>query len=281
MKTGIVILNYNDSETTIELLERIKGYEALNIIAVVDNNSSDNSYNKLAKYENEKIKVLKSEKNNGYGSGNNIGCKYLAEHNMDHIIISNPDVIFSENDIINLIESFENENIAVVAPIIQEGETLNRGWKFTGAFIDGLTNINYIGRTFKKKALYEDSYYLDKYSKVDVVSGCFFVIRRDVMKEVGYFDENVFLYYEENILAKKIRKVDKDIIINNEVKVIHNHSVSVNKTYNKIKKFKILAKSQRYYHKNYNNGGAIKMLWLYITYAITLLISYILRIFGK
>ena len=67
MKIGIVILNYNDSETTIELLEKIKNYEILNLIVIVDNNSTDNSYKKLTKYENEKIKLIKTEKNKGYG----------------------------------------------------------------------------------------------------------------------------------------------------------------------------------------------------------------------
>ena len=44
MKTGIIILNYNDYKTTIEMLEQIKDYKTINYIIVVDNNSVDNSY---------------------------------------------------------------------------------------------------------------------------------------------------------------------------------------------------------------------------------------------
>lgn len=72
-----------------------------------------------------------------------------------------------------------------------------------------------------------------------------------------------------------------NIVVNNKVRVIHNHSVSINKTYNKINKFKILAKSQRYYHKNYNDAGIIKMAILYVSYIITLCISNILNLFNK
>lgn len=72
MKVGIVIVNYNDSETTIKLLEMIKEYKILESIVVVDNNSTDNSYELLKKYENNKIKVVNSKINKGYGYGNNI-----------------------------------------------------------------------------------------------------------------------------------------------------------------------------------------------------------------
>lgn len=280
MKTGIVILNYNDCKTTIELLEKIKEYEILNKIVVVDNNSTDNSYEILSKYENEKIKVIKTEENKGYSYGNNIGCKYLIQNGTDYIIISNPDVSFKEDDVLQLCKNLKNTQIAVASPVINEHGVLNRGWKFRSTFIDSLTNINFIGRFFKKLGLYKNKYYNGAYTKVDVVSGCFFVIKAEILEEINYFDENVFLYYEENILAKKIQKLGKLIVVNNDVEVFHNHSISVNKSLKKIEKFKILAKSQRYYHKKYNNANIFRMLELYISYYLTLGISYFLSLFG-
>ena len=275
-------MNYNDSKTTIELLERIKKYEVLNRIVIVDNNSTDNSYELLKKYENEKIKIIKTLENKGYGFGNNIGAKKLADEDVDYIIISNPDIIFKEKDIYELCNSFDgNNNIAIVAPTINEHGNLSRGWKFSGPILDSFCNINYIGRYFKKKQLYKEEYYQGKYSKVDIVSGCFFIIRKDVFEKIGYFDENTFLYYEENILAKKIRNIGMDIIVRNDVEIIHNHSVSINKSYNKIKKFKILTKSQRYYHRKYNNAGIFKMFVLDTSYIVTLAISYLLKIFQR
>ncbi len=208
------------------------------------------------------------------------GCKVMPD-NIDCIIISNPDILFKESDITKLLEGFENEKNAIVSPVIEENGTLNRGWKFQTALTDAMSNINFIGRIFKKKILYDSSHYNIDFSKVDVVSGCFFLIRKDIFEQIGYFDENIFLYYEENIIAKKISNLNMNIVVNNKVRVIHNHSVSINKTYNKINKFKILAKSQRYYHKNYNDAGIIKMAILYVSYIITLCISNILNLFNK
>ena len=58
MKNVMVILNYNDYNTTSDYLELIGNYKCLDYIIVVDNNSTDNSYQKLLKYNNKKIKVI-------------------------------------------------------------------------------------------------------------------------------------------------------------------------------------------------------------------------------
>ena len=201
----MVILNYNDSETTIELLENIKDYSVLDNIVVVDNYSTDNSYETLKRYESEKIKVIRTDKNGGFGYGNNIGANCLLAEGIDYIIFSNPDIIVEENVIVVLKESFaECKNAAVIAPTINEHGNISKGWKLKGPIFDSFTNINYLGRFFKKKLLYSDEYYNEKYSKVDATSGCFFAMRGDVFEKIDGFDENIFLYYEENVLAKKI-----------------------------------------------------------------------------
>jgi len=273
MKTGIVILNYNDYITTKEIIEKIKDYKTLDLIVVVDNNSTDNSYEKLKIYENEKIVVINSNSNKGYSYGNNIGSRYLKEKGIEYIIISNPDIIFKEEDIEKLIDNFKEEKTAVVAPLIEQNGEIIKGWKFPNVFIDGMSNINFIGRYFKKMLLYKQ-----ETKKVDVTSGCFFIIKADILEQIDYFDEKVFLYYEENILAKKIKNCNLDIVIDSSVSIIHNHSVTIDKIYNKIKKFKILSKSQRYYHKRYNNSNIFGILFLYITYYIALCISHILLV---
>ena len=90
LKCGLVILNYNDSDTTIKLIEAIKNYDQLDHIAVVDNCSTDDSYKKLLKFQSDKIKILLSPKSGVYSFGNNFGARYLIENfNPDIIGISN------------------------------------------------------------------------------------------------------------------------------------------------------------------------------------------------
>ena len=60
---------------------------------------------------------------------------------------------------------------------------------------------------------YDEDHYKGKYSYVEAVSGCFFMIKSEALKRVNYFDENVFLYYEENILGEKLRNSSYTLVI--------------------------------------------------------------------
>lgn len=283
MKTGIVILNYNDYETSIEIIQNIKNYKSLDYIVIVDNKSSDGSYKKLKKYESKKIKVIQTKENKGYAHGNNYGIKYLVDnYNVDNIIISNPDIIVTEETIKKLILDLkENKNISLIAPVIKQLNEELRGWKLPTFLDDFLSNINYVQRFSKKRMLYSNEHYENELSKVDVVSGCFFMIRALDFKDINYFDEGTFLYYEENIIGSKLKKINKESYIDNSISVIHNLSISVDKSINKLKKYKILKNSQRYYEKKYNNLNVFGLIILKVGYYVSYFVAYIIYIFKK
>lgn len=282
-KTGIVILNYNDYETTINMLNSIKDYDSLDHIVVVDNKSTDNSYEVLKPYESKKIDVIQSKSNKGYSYGNNVGIKYLLDnYNVDYVIISNPDITV-ENETIKLLskELDKNDNIKLIAPVIHELGGLKKGWKLPTYYGEIITICNTKQRFHKNYGLYDDNHYNDLLSKVDVVSGCFFMIRSDVLKEINYFDEGTFLYYEENILGHILKDKGYDSYILNDTYVTHNLSVSVDKSIKKIKKFKILVKSLMYYENKYNKRNIFSMAFLSVLYYISLVIAYIKNIFKR
>ena len=99
--------------------------------------------------------------------------------------------------------------------------------------------------------------------------------RKKDFEKIGYFDDGTFLYYEENIIGKKLKDINKDTYIDNEVSVIHNLSVSVNKSFSSVKKYKILKESQKYYEKKYNNLNVFKMILLRFLYYISLGVAYV------
>ncbi len=281
MKTGIIILNYNDYETTYDMLNRIKNFKEIDIIVVVDNMSLDNSYERLKKIENEKIKVISSNENKGYASGNNVGIKYLVDnYKVDNIIISNPDIILKDSDIKILKDDLKNnKNIDIISPYIDERGKISRGWKLPRYIDELLCNMNFFHKIGENNLKYKDDYYKDDLTKVDVVSGCFFMIRKESFEKIGYFDENTFLYYEENIIGKKLKDNNMNTYVDKRVNIIHNLSISVNKSFNSIKKYKILKQSQKYYQKEYNKLNIFGMILLRFVYYISLIISYIVCFF--
>ncbi len=277
MKNIFLIINYNDYQTTEKILDNVKDYKILDKIVVVDNNSTDDSFKKLSNFKSKKLIVIKNSQNKGYGSGINFGCKYInSKFGESYVFISNPDVvIYGEEDLQKLIQTFDKDT-AIVAPIIKEHEGYNRGWKIPSPIQDSLLNLIYIHRFLRPKLLfYKDECYKKNVMEVEAVSGCFFVINSFILKQCDYFDENIFLYYEENVIAKKIQKINKKVLINTQVEVFHNHSVTIDKNINHIKKYKELKKSQIYFQKYYNHANWFELFLLKITNKMTLLILYI------
>lgn len=276
----MVIVNYNDYETTKRLLDNVKDYKVLKEIVVVDNRSTDNSLEELRKLKNKKITIIDSGENKGYSYALNVGCKYLIDkYKSLNIVISNSDIIIdNELDIKDLNSYISTKNV-IVGPTIIQGNDLNRGFKIPTPWQDIKQNIVFFGkRVLAKELSYPDNYYHKDISKVDTVSGCFFMISSKHLEDMGYFDENVFLYYEENIMGIKTKKLGKNIIVCNNVDVIHDHSVSIDKSLKRIKKYDILKTSQEYFEKNYNGANKIELFFLkvfrYLT-RILLLIKYL------
>jgi GT2 family glycosyltransferase len=282
MKNGIVILNYNDWENTSLMLDDIKNYQVLDYIIVVDNKSTDDSIEKLKKYENNKIKIVEASENKGYAAGNNVGIKYLIDnYDVDNIIISNPDIIVREEDIAALIKDLERKDIALIAPVIKEPNGISRGWHLPTFASELVSNIPYFHYLENKMLAYKEEDYKNNLTEVEVVKGCFFIIKKDVFEAINFFDENTFLYYEEIIMGKKLRELGFKTYVDNRVTIIHALSKSVDKSINRINKFKILKSSQYYYEKYINELDSFKLVLLKITYYINLFISKLINIFRK
>ena len=280
-RIGIVVLNYNDYKETREYIDTIKKFKIINKIVVVDNNSTDASYEVLKRMEKGNITVLKADENRGYSSGNNIGVKYLKDK-ADYIIVSNPDIILEESVIKKMKKDMdENPEYALVAPVIEQHGEILRGWKLPRIVDEIGLNINYFHRFVEKKLKYDSKKYNSELTKVDVVSGCFFMIRTEVLNLIGNFDESTFLFYEENILASKLKNINAKLCVDNTIKVIHNESVTINKTMASINKYKILKNSQKYFVKYYLHANVFEMFLLRFVYHVSLIIAYIIYFFNK
>ena len=235
----MVIVNYNDLGTTSDYISNIKDYKSIDKIIVVDNSSTDDSYERLKKYTSDKIEIILNPKNNGYSGGNNYGIKYAeSKYSFQNIIISNPDIRVSDTSIKNMIDYLnKNRDVAAVSGLIHDinDEVVsNFAWKlptYTNILIDCFLSVKII---LEKLFNIGDRYNKNKIKKgvmvVDVLSGCFFIIKSKVMREINYFDERTFLYNEENILAYKLKeKKYKQAILTNE-KVVHFQGVSIDKS---------------------------------------------------
>jgi len=112
----ILVLNYNDSSTTISFANSVKDFSNIGHILIVDNNSTDNSVEKIKEITSEKVLLIQCEQNGGYGSGNNFGIKYLYKNfRSEFILLSNPDVIVAKEVLVKLEEFLRTHLDYVIA----------------------------------------------------------------------------------------------------------------------------------------------------------------------
>ena len=284
MKNYLIIVHHNDFESLDSLIDNIKNYKCINKVVIYDNASNLEVVNKLKELENDFIEIIYDNENKGYSYAINKASMHLInKYGECNLIVSNCDVVFEkEADLVKIIDDLNINGVGLVAPTIKEKEGLNHGWKQPTPSEDILLSMIYFHRHFEKKYVkYPEDYYKSEYSFVDVVSGCMFAIKSNTLKEVNFLDENVFLYYEENILCKKLKNKNYKILIDNSVSIIHNHSVSIDKNISKIKKYKILKKSQYYFEKKYNNANIFELCLLRVVNLITGILLRVKYLFKK
>lgn len=285
MKNAIIILCYNDCDTSIEYIEHIINYDSIHHLVVIDNGSIVSKREclerKLKKIDNGKISYIQNGNNVGYARGNNIGIRYaLSELKVDNIIVSNTDVIYSESTLISCINFLEEKDeVGLVSPkmVKPNGEECMSAWKLP-TYMQLLWNSLFI---FKK--IYNPQEYKmlsGSYSEVDVLPGSLLIGKARVWDGVGGFDEDTFLYGEESLLAYKILKSGYKNYLLNDVFYVHAHSTIINSNIRSFyKKMKYLYDANKMFNKKCLGTNKLQDAMYFITSYINIGTMYIYQLF--
>lgn len=256
-KVSIIILNYNSWQITIECISNIEEqieYENLEVI-IVDNCSKNDSYERLSDYlENNELKynyhLIKSHKNNGYASGNNIGIKQSIELKSKYSFIINNDILFTQSNTIQKFVRFmeSKEAVGAISPriISKDGYHDKPIYYKKPSFWDMTFGIKSFMR---KRKLQNDELIYEIYAPR---GSCMF-LRNSCLLEIGFLDEGTFLYYEEPILAERLLRIGKSCFNFGEVCVIHNHASTIKNNVSRAKSREILVESLNYYLTEYRD----------------------------
>lgn len=247
---AIIILNYNSWEDTykeVQLIKKLFVEEDYQII-VVDNQSMNDSYEQLQRLNSNQYILLKSDSNDGYASGNNIGLRYAKEKGSKFAWILNNDILFEDKLLIKKLENVfeQHDDIAIVNPDIYspDGYLFNRDsirpkvWDFTFGMV-----------SYKKRG--REVQDLGGFGYIYRPQGCCMMVNLEKLSEVDYMDEHTFLYCEELILAERLLKNHYKCALCTDAKVIHNHSKTVKSVFQNRQLNKIKAASFQYYLEEY------------------------------
>ena len=257
-----LILNYNDCETTKKLVQQIEDYLVFDHILIVDNCSTDDSYEQLQLLVSEKVAVIQTDKNGGYGYGNNVGTKYIQEHYQSkYTLLSNPDVVFTNELIERFIDSMEiNDQLAVVSAKqldIRNQPIHDLAWRVPTALEYAVLSSGRLARLFPTTYQF-DKNCIEEY--VDCVPGALLLYHTDRFLEVGGYDEEMFLFGEETTLGFKLREKNYKTLLILDDYYRHEHSVSINKSIaQKSKQMEILFQSRLLFMKKYLKASPLML----------------------
>lgn len=262
---AVIILNYNTPDLSMQLSKQIDAFHTGASIYIIDNCSSDDSKKVLTGHlpHDSHIHLHFCNENTGYANGNNEGVRFAVKHNdmIDTILIINPDIEIDSADTLYAMFRCLHEEPSLGALTVKTifngtiREPNDCAWKFMtrkymafGGTLIGkklVKSLKYHELTAQKKNL----------AYVDVVQGCFFMIKRSVFEQVGLFDPHTFLYTEESILAKKLQKAGYINGVLTDLYIKHNHKEKNKKLIkyrNKLFDMKCYYASRKYYIRIYS-----------------------------
>lgn len=217
----IIILNYNSSAETVNLLNLLpeqtyKNFETI----VIDNHSTNESIKKLALYT-ESITLIKNRKNLGYAGGNNIGIDLAINEQADYVWILNPDIRPTPETLSILIESMDqNPSFAAIGPRICYRDKPNMIYS-DGGFIFPEKGFLVVHKNHNKNI---NEISEGKITEVDYVNGSAILIRIKTLQDMSKFREDFFLYYEEAEWCLRAKRHGWHIVTNNNATVYHQSS---------------------------------------------------------
>ena len=195
------------SETHIKRL--VSSIEKKYPIIVVENSLNVELKNELEeKYDN--VKVIIPSKNIGISAGYNLGIK---ESKTNFVKLTSVDINLSNKSLKDLEDCVSNiKDFAILAPTYDD-ETIYKNYTIWNS--KNLDN-NFTDETFKKYNIKE----------VDFAENDF-IINKKNFSDIGFFDENIFMYYETMDLCKKVRMANKKIYVAQKIKFTHYGSKSI------------------------------------------------------
>jgi GT2 family glycosyltransferase len=221
-----IVLYHNNKEQLNKAINSFLNTDLEVKLYLVDNSVNDD-LKKLASIDN-RIEYIFNNTNLGYGKAHNIAMKKSIENDVPYHIVLNPDIYFDNDVLENLFNYMESsKDIGNIIPQVRypDGE-IQHLCKLLPTPTDLILRRFIPSKSWKEKRnkKYElrDSGY-DKTINVPSLSGCFMFLRTSVLKDIGLFDENIFMYLEDTDLNRRIHKKYKTIFYP-EVAIVHEYA---------------------------------------------------------
>ena len=250
-RVAIIIVNYNGWQDTIDCLKSISRLNLVDIklrTVVVDNDSSNDSYDQLTEFitkeeELVNVELVKLPNNSGFSGGNNVGIKSAVAQGDDYVIFLNNDTMVDPNLVTELVKT-ANKKVSIVVPKIYfaKGYEYHKE-RYTKAEQGKV--IWYAGGKIDWNNMYASHRGVDEVDRgqydvseqTEFASGCCMLLSCELFEEVGYLDDDLFLYLEDLDFCLRAKRVGYEIIYAPRALVWHKNASSSDKPGSKLHQY--------------------------------------------
>lgn len=213
---SVIIVSYKALDMTISCIDSV--YQNLTNkisfeVICFDNHSEDGTAEVIRK-KFPQVVLIENKENIGFARANN-RCFEITQGK--NVLLLNNDAYLKDDSLLRMLEFLRSsDDIAVVGgKLIYPDKTLQISYGYFPTFLFN----NFFMRTLLKKI--RTVFPVKKPVKVDWVSGAYFLIKKEVLDDVGFFDERFWMYYEEIDLCARIRHAGYKIYYYPESVVVH------------------------------------------------------------
>lgn len=253
MDVSIIYVNYNTTDLLVDSIRSVieKTFQVKYDIYVVDNNSNINPKKRLNEEFGDIIKCIDLEENIGFGRANNVAMR-LSDSK--YFFLLNPDTKLL-NNAIDILYSYilNNKEVAVCGGNLFY-ENLHPAHSFMRSFPSVFMELNILLSNNFFKLLYGRSIefnFTNQEMDVAYITGADMLVDAEVIRSVGYFDEDFFMYYEETELSYRIKKANYKLVSIPEAKIMHFESVTMKSDL--IKQQRIFVGRNLFFKKTHSN----------------------------
>lgn len=221
---SFLIVNYKVGELVHQSIQSIQKHVKTPFeIIVFDNASEDGSFESLyGKYQH--TRVIESNQNLGFGVGNNEAYKYASGK---YIFLLNPDTLLIDDSVDRMVSYLDiHPKVGLVSPkLLYEDLTLQRSirnfYSFYGSLMDNRFMNPVIARFPRITKMIPGLVNHYETQEVDWAKGAALLIRKEVIEEIGLFDEDYFIYGEEMDLCFRIGKAGWKKVFLHDSSIVH------------------------------------------------------------
>jgi GT2 family glycosyltransferase len=265
VKVSVILVNHNSGMLLRDCLCSVyKQTEQIDYDAIVVDNASSDESARIVRSEFPRVRVIESDRNLGFSAGCNLGARSATG---DYLLFLNPDTVLVENTTKILADYLDAyPHVGAVGPrmAFADGAFQLSAGRLPNLFVELKGKaVSTVAKRWRRGVAPLLDWMHRKMRVVGWLTGACLMVRREAFQQIGGFDEELFMYFEDKDLCKRLGEAGWKVVYHPQTTVVHLLGRSAGPIAN-AHLDQIYRKSQVRYYQKHLDGLQSYLLRLYL-----------------